>query len=506
MTPAIAAGHQATLEAASEILRAGGNAFDAGIAAYIASFVAEPCMSSAGGGAFANTYRPGEKPLVFDFFCQTPRHKRPLSEADFFPVEVNFGDTVETFHIGYGSTAVPGSIAGIFALHEKLGSMPMSELVQPAIQLAKEGVEINRFQYFDFQLLEEILKQDPKGQPIFFPKDQLIGVGEKMRMPGFADFLGYMAQEGKDSFYRGEVAQKIVSDYQQRGGFLTLDDFQKYEVIIREPLHFRYRNRHILTNPLPGTGGALLALACGLNPPVDSSATSHGAAYLQRLHQLQEAVDQVDKIPAALALQLSKLYRSSETGLQLLQQGSDRKWGSTSHFNIVDRWGNAISLSTTNGEGCGYFVEGTDIQLNNMLGEAALLPGGFHSWSTDVRLSSMMTPTIVLDEQQKLETILGSGGASRIPSAIFQVLQYLIDYQLPLSEAISAPRTHLEHNTFNQEPGIKHQLPDSDIPQKQVIFSEPSMFFGGVHTISRQGDHYLAYGDARRDGVAVDGI
>ena len=118
----------------------------------------------------------------------------------------------------------------------------------------------------------------------------------------------------------------------------------------------------------------------------------------------------------------------------------------------------------------------------------------------------MMTPTIVLDKEQKLQTILGSGGASRIPSAIFQVLQYLIDYQLPLSAAITAPRTHLEHGTFNQEPGLKHRLADTDITQKQVIFSEPSIFFGGVHTISRQGDRYLACGDARRDGVAVDEI
>lgn len=501
MNPAISAGHQATLDAANEVLRAGGNAFDAGIAAYLASFIAEPCMSSAGGGAFATVFRPGESPLVFDFFCQTPLNRRPVSEIDFFPIEVNFGDTSEIFQVGHGSTAVPGAIAGIFELHKHLASMPMTELVQPAIELAKHGVEVNDFQFFDFDLLKHIVNLHPRGKELFYPNGKLIGVGETMQMPGFADFLDYLASEGKSAFYQGEVAQKIVADYQENGGFLTLEDFSQYEVIIRNALHFKYKGKHVLTNPLPSTGGTLLALACGLNHSIESNGHPFEQQQLENLHKVLQEVDSIDKSLTNLALQTSKMYGNQTLG-QFIPGRADRKWGSTSHFNIVDQWGNAISLSTTNGEGCGYFVEGTDIQLNNMLGEAALLPNGFHSWAPNVRLSSMMSPTIVLDEFEKLELVLGSGGASRIPSAIFQTLSYLIDYQLPLQEAINAPRVHLEHKVFNQEPGFKNRIPEDQISQKQIHFTKSSMFFGGVHTVARFGDRFMAAGDGRRDGVS----
>ena len=124
----ISAGHHITAKAAAEILKDGGNAVDAAIAAFFASFVAEPCMSSAGGGAFANVLFEG-KVRLYDFFCQTPRQKRPVSAINFFPVTVDFGDTTEDFHVGHGSVAVPGAIAGMFALHRDFGSIPMQTLV-----------------------------------------------------------------------------------------------------------------------------------------------------------------------------------------------------------------------------------------------------------------------------------------------------------------------------------------------------------------------------------------
>jgi len=180
MNFAIAAGHDATADTALEILKSGGNAFDAAIAAMMTAFVAEPGMTSGGGGAFANVRKADGTCMIFDFFSQTPKHKRPASEVDFFPIEVDFGTTIEVFHVGKGSTAVPGSIAGLFALHEQLGTLPMERLIEIPVQFAKEGVLINQFQHYDYKLLENIFRIDPKARSIFF-KDDSFPVYDEVR-------------------------------------------------------------------------------------------------------------------------------------------------------------------------------------------------------------------------------------------------------------------------------------------------------------------------------------
>ncbi|MFN7118422.1 MAG: gamma-glutamyltransferase, partial [Saprospiraceae bacterium] len=167
MNFAIAAGHEQTAQAAAEILKSGGNAVDAAIAALLMTWVAEPCLSSAGGGGFALVRTANGDTKLFDFFCQTPKARRPMSEVDFFPVVVNFGDAQETFHVGKGATATPGAVAGVFTLHQQYGSLPMRELVQPAITAAKEGVQVKDFQRFSFQLLEPILRLSEHGQKRF---------------------------------------------------------------------------------------------------------------------------------------------------------------------------------------------------------------------------------------------------------------------------------------------------------------------------------------------------
>jgi len=495
MKYAIAAGHEETTNTAEEILKSGGNAFDAGIAALLTSFVAEPCMSSAGGGAFANVFTKDGEAKVFDFFCQTPKVKRPINEIDFYDVLVDFGDVQEKFHVGLGATGIPGSIAGIFEMHKHLATIPMRELIQPALKLAKEGVVVNDFQYFDFDLLKKIIEIDEHGKHLFYKNEEIINVGERLYMPQFADFLDYLSREGRDAFYRGEVAQKITRDHQEKGGFLTLEDFENYEVIIRDPLQFKYRGKTILTNPLPSTGGSIIALLLesietSFPLPKDKFSTNH----VLQLYHLLETVEKIEKHPAALAQALGQSYN---------QKTVSKKWGSTSHFSIIDQWENAISLTTTNGEGCGYFVQGTDIQLNNMLGEAALLPNGFHSWIPDTRLSSMMSPTIVLDEMDKISTVLGSGGASRIPTAIAQVLINLLETGMSLEEAINSPRAHFEHQVFNIEKGFDHHLSQKDFSNEFKEFTQKSMFFGGVHAVRKEKNNFIAIGDNRRDGVAI---
>lgn len=488
MNTAIAAGHELTVQAADDVLRAGGNAVDAAIAAFLMTWVAEPCMSSAGGGAFAMVCLDKQPAILYDFFCQTPHYKRPISEIEFFPITIDFGDEKEVFHVGKGASAVPGAVAGAYELHRRYGTISMRELVQPAIDAAKRGVTVNGFQHFDFDLVSPILKLDPRGRAIFFPNDRVAQVGERIHLTQMADFLEVLAHEGQDFFYRGEIAKQIVSDYES-GGFLRREDFNNYEVIVRKPLQFPYRDKIIYTNPAPSIGGSIVALTMAefaKKNKFDHYLTDN---YIQTIHDIFESVDKLGKEPAMLH--------------SAVQQWRQKTWGSTTHLNVADKHGNAVSLTATIGEGCGYFIPGTDILMNNILGEAVLLPKGFHSWEENVRLASMMSPTIVMNQEKHPEIVLGTGGASRIAFAISQVLHLIIDHGLSVEEAVKAPRLHLEHNVFQVEAGFKDIPSASNFSQELKLWLRQSLFFGGVHVLQRQNGQWSAAGDDRRDGFAL---
>ncbi len=489
MSIAVATGHEYTAKTAVEILKAGGNAVDAAIAAFIASWVVEPCMTSAGGGAFANVAMADGSAFLFDFFTQTPRRKRPEKELDFYPIEVDFGDLKEVFHIGKGTTGVPGSVAGVFSLHEAFGTIPLRELAQPAIEAAKTGTKINAFQYLNYQLLAPILKQSKRAKQTFFPNEYLIQPGEIQYFPQMADFLDFLTREGRNAFYQGEVAHKVVRDFEVGGGQLTMDDFKNYQVNIRKPLAFSYRNRTILSNPLPSIGGSLIAIFLKRLELESIPKKANSREQVSSLYKVLSSMENIEQSPTGGLGHYFKRFLTS-------------KRGSTTHISIVDKNNNAVSLSTTNGEGCGYFIDGTDIQLNNMLGEAALQPNGFHTWEENVRLSSMMAPTIVLDENELPEIVLGSGGAGRIATVISQVLHYLIDYDMPVAEAVAMPRVHLSNGILNVEFGFP-ALTKEAFKHEVNEWNKTSLYYGGVHTLKRVKDTWTASGDARRDGVGM---
>jgi gamma-glutamyltranspeptidase/glutathione hydrolase len=475
MNYAISAGHPATAAAADTILRAGGNAVDAAIAAFLMSWVAEPCMSSAGGGGFALVEMDGHAPILLDFFCQTPGWKRPAIEQDFYPITVDFGDTMEVFHVGKGSTGVPGSVDGLFQLYERFGSMPLKDLFEPAIAAAHDGLVVNGFQALDFKLLEPILAIDPQIKELFFGAGRLIREGEVLRLPAMADFLDYLWREGKEAFYRGEVAHKIIADY-SHGGHLTRADFHRYQSIWRKPLEVPYGNHRVFTNPLPSIGGIRIAW------------------FLESLLQEEKGTAPLDQQHLTSLMEAFRhIRRQPPTGIH----------GSTTHFSLTDRSGNAVSLTASNGEGCGYFVEGTDVQLNNMLGEAALLPQGFHSWQPNVRLSSMMAPTMVFSGPDRtLELVTGSSGAGRIPFAIAQVIHYALDYNLPINEAVNYARIHWQAGSWDVEPGfITEGVPL--LPEEKLrVWQSQSLYFGGVNTVKVKHGVASAAADERREGAA----
>ena len=481
MQQAISAGHEITLEVAKEILLANGNAFDAAIAAHFAMYITEPCMASAGGNGFALTQTAEGKTQFFDFFCQTPAQKK-LSNLEFYPILVHFGSDSEEFHIGLGAAAVPGSIAGLFALHEHFGTIPMNELVQPAIQLAQEGVILNDFQAYDLELLYPIFKQSETGRRIFFNADQVKRKGSRIQMPGMADFLDFIGKEGVLGFYHGEIAKSIARDSKEKGGFLTREDLENYQVNILDPLKINYKNKKVFLPNGPSKGGAMMALML--------------SEVNQDLNSIALAIEKTQNITQRETLkeELDHIFPNNNFRLQPSISANR----GTSHFNILDKWGNAISFTCTIGEGCGYFIPGTDMQLNNMLGEIFLLPNGAHSWKPNTRMQSMMTPTLVTDENGNIEFLSGSGGANRIPYSIGQVIYHLFEKGMDLEKSTTHPRVHFQDGKFQVEKGF-----DFSLPNKNANFwDDLSLYFGGVHSILKHPNGLEAIGDGRRFGVA----
>ena len=494
---AIACGHPLTAEAAQNILNDGGNAFDAAIAAFLVSFIAEAPMASAGCGGLAITCAAGRKKRVYDFFCQTPSKKIPVDKMHFYPITVDFGELHEEYHIGMASMAIPGAMAGVFTIHEQLGTLPMNVLIEQAIHHAKNGVKMTPIYKYIFDLLTYTYGLTQRGKEIFFNEnDEIKKVGEVIRMEGMADFLDHISKEGSRGFYEGEIAQSIVSDSDEKGGMLTLEDFKNYKVNVLEPLQFHLRGYDVYTIPFPSLGGALM------NIYLDE--VDHRSVLKSLFHARAGAAmlcDSYDKQPDQI---LSHLERINPGASMSYHQGI--KKGGTSHISVVDGENNAIALSFTLGEGSGYFIKNTDMQMNNMLGEMALLPNGFHSWDENRRLMSMMCPSVVFDENG-LRFVLGSGGASRIPYAIGQVIDNGLRMGMSISEATNAPRMHAEHSVLNIE---KSEIWGAQLPSKLNdyvlnIWENPSMFYGGVHGIEISTSGLEACGDFRRDGIAIVG-
>jgi gamma-glutamyltranspeptidase / glutathione hydrolase len=505
---AIAAGHVKTAEAGQRMFAEGGNAFDAAVAAVLASFVAEPGLTSPAGGGFLLAQTQDHDSILFDFFTQTPRNKRPAAELDFHPIHVNFGDALQTFHIGLGSIAVPGNIAGLLTVQEQLGKLPLSIVAEPAIEYATQGIEITPFQATSLNLLQPILILTAESQQLFAPQGKLLQVGDRFSNPALANTLEEVVREGARAFYAGAIAQQLVRDCQENGGLLTHTDLEQYEVILRQPLHFRYRGHDLLTNPPPSSGGVLIAFALKLLEGLDLTNLKFGSTtHYQLLTQVMSLTN------TAREEAYHKNSHRSEMEAEFLEaeylysfQQHLNKWGSTTHVSTIDAEGNAASVTTSNGEGSAYLIPGTGIMMNNMLGEADLNPTGFHQWEVNQRLSSMMSPTILL-QQQTPAIVLGSGGSNRIRTAILQVLANLIDFQMSIAEAVTAPRVHWEAGLLNIEPPYDRAAASHPALQELtqcLLWQQQSMFFGGVHAVVREVDQRLSgAGDPRRGGAVL---
>ena len=497
---AVAAGHAVTADAAADILSDGGNAFDAALAAMLTACIPEVVLSSMGGGGCLMAYMAESGELrLYDFFVQTPRYKKPVSEIDFRPICADFGPATQEFHIGAGATATPGMVPGLYAVHTDLARLPMSRIVEPAIHAARSGVPMSAFHAYLFQVIPSILMASPEAKALFAPHGKLLGEGEIYRNPDLADMLEALVREGPELFSHGDVARAILRQSDDLGGQLCAADLADYQVIRREPLIWRMGDAAIALNPPPAASGPLIAYSLALADHLRARGIPLDAVARARIMQ------QTNAARAETGEDLAGLANPDRLAASFAAlDGLSPAYRGTTHISVVDGEGNAAAVTFSNGEGNGLIVEGTGIMLNNMLGEEDLFPAGFHRWTPNRRLSTMMAPTLI--RRNGVLTAMGSGGSNRIRTAILQVALDLIDQDMALAPAVAAPRVHVEKcDTVSYEGTLDEGERDRLLrafPNAQG-WPEPNMFFGGVHAVRRATDGTVeAAADFRRNGAA----
>ncbi|MDX8395293.1 MAG: gamma-glutamyltransferase [Mariprofundaceae bacterium] len=520
----IAAGHPATAHAGAEILRAGGNAIDAAIAAVCTAFIAEPVLTAAGGGGFMLIRNSKGENRLFDGFSSMPEKKiHDISAPDFRAIPINFADHTQTFHIGRASIANPSLMAMLFAAHKNHGRLPIREVLTPAIEAARDGIRLNALQASFIKLLEPILTSEKLCQQLHHIDKKLLSEGELFQNKDLANTLELLAIEGIDEMYHGDIARVIASSTES-GGLLTMKDLQKSQVKIRKPLSAPLFGGTLLTNPLPSSGGCLISFAGLLldqlfptNSQINKTpfpilmaevlretSRSRGFDFDEKVHLDEFKHQFLNDKRIKQSLQHIQ-QRLSGNNLNAMDEIENRH-GSTTHISVIDADGMAVSLTSSNGEGSGIIAEGTGIHLNNMLGEEDINPLGFHQQTAGTRLSSMMAPSIFVRDGKPIIT-LGSGGSNRLRGAILQVLTRHVLLGEDIETSVHAPRLHNEGNTLDVEP---EALSQNEYEQLKDLgwninsWKQPSVYFGGVHTVCMEPKGQLhGVGDARRGGFVA---
>lgn len=523
----IAAGDRETAAAGAEILRQGGNAVDAAVAAAFVSFIAEAGVVHLGGSGLAQLYdaRTGFS-RVYDFFSVVPGLGGAPDKLDFEEVTIDFGSATQRFYLGRGSVAVPGNIAGLCRLAADYGRLPLTLLLQPALRLARDGVTLAAFQADTCRLLAPLYTHTESIRRVFAPNGHVIRPEERLFIPDLAATLAALAREGEAYARTGRLAQALLADQAAKGGLLTAADLEQYEVLCPAPIRVDYRGYEVLLPPLCSAGGVLTAFTLRLLSAFDVAALPHGsAAHLRLLAEVMAATTRArvewdgllerNSGQEATALLLGDPFvgryreelRDVLAGQTPSPIAAERPGPAhTSHLSVMDGDGLCVGLTTTAGESAGYVVGGTGYIPNNMLGEEDLHPKGFHSRPAGQRIPTMMAPVVVL-ARGRPRLVVGSGGSIRIRSAILQTLSNLLDFRLPLTDAVNSPRVHLDGDVLQCEAGYDPRAVDEleEMGYRVNRWTARSIYFGGAHSVARGDDGRLyAAGDNRRGGATAE--
>jgi gamma-glutamyltranspeptidase/glutathione hydrolase len=518
MKGAVAAGHPLTAAAGARVLEEGGNAVDACVAAAFAAWVAESPLTGPGAGGFALVLPSDGRPArVADFFVATPGlGRRAPAETEMHAVDVAFGgdsETTQVFRIGEASCAVPGAAAGLEAVHRAYGRLPWSVLLEPALELARGGVELSRAQAHLHAILDLIIRHTDEGRRIYGrPDGSRLGAGDVLRLPDLAETLEQLAEHGADAFYHGELGEQIVRTVEAGDGAITARDLADYRVVWRRPVRVSYRGHQVVSNPPPSSGGILIAYGLALlersgrGGPGTAEAIGSLVEVMREQTRVRNEGFVRDLHRGGLAQRLLS-PAGVERGLGRIaagQPGSEEHVpaGGTTHVSVVDAEGAAASLSSSTGSGSGVIVPGTGIHLNNMLGEYDLVAGG--PATSGRRLTSMMAPTVVVgDDGPRL--VVGSAGSIRLRGAIMQVIEHVLGHGLDVAAAIDHPRVHLDEPHVHCEGGFAAGELDrlESFGYNVVRWRRRNLFFGGTNAVEVHAGALAAAGDARRGGAGI---
>jgi gamma-glutamyltranspeptidase/glutathione hydrolase len=447
MKSGVAAGHPATCEAGIEILEDGGSAADAAVAACLASCVAETVMTGLLGGGHAIYWDAGAKQARnLDCFVAVPSG----TGVPMIDLAVPFGEELVHYAIGAASCGVPGVAAGMAELWRAHGRLPWERLVEPALRLARDGVPMPPAHVRCLEMLEPVLTLDA-GARIYAPGGTLLRDGDLLQQPGLVRALELLRDEGADSVYSGSIAEALLTLCDERGGVVTREDLGAYRATWSEPVEVAFAGTRFLTR-------------AGLSGVPD---------VLTRLPPRADVVALVETLD--------------------LQIDAD---GDTTNLVSVDADGNACVLTTSLGLGSGDYLPGLDLHLNSMLGEADLVRGEARPGR---RMSSMMAPSIALDDDGPA-LALGAAGGTRLRTALVGVASAILERDVHPQEAIDAGRAHPVGGLVHAEPGVSEDgLAELERRGRSVRrWPARHHYFGGVSAIGRSGPA----ADPRRSGAA----
>ncbi len=505
MKGVVAAGHPRTAQAGADVLRAGGNAVDAAVAAVLMSFAAESPLTGPGAGGFMLVHTAEGESHLLDFFVAAPgRGLTGAQPAPLIPIEVAFSaDSTQVFHVGASSCGVYGTTLGLAQALDRFGTVGLGDLTPAAAAAAREGVEVTPIHEYLFGILGAIFRTTPEATAIYEPGGRPLRAGERIRMPELADLLDRLGSEGPRFLYDGDVAAAISDWVLERGGLITSDDLAAYEVVERRPVRARFRGREVLTNPPPSSGGILIADALELLDRVDRPCDVRAVAEVIASTNRARDAEFVEGLQ-------SPEYADSFLAPPVLDRVAGdiaSRLGSTTHLAVIDGDGACATVTCSNGSCSGVVVPGTGVHLNNMLGEEDLNPSGFHAHMPGLRVPSMMSPTIVLSDND-VEIALGSAGSNRIRSAIVQTIANVIDGGMDAQAAVDAPRVHVEGDLIDAEPGADPTALDWLAGHEWRLrrWQERNLYFGGVQAVVRGGAGEMSGGGDPRRGGAVHSV
>ena len=481
--PTVVSARKDASEIGLKIMEDGGNAFDAMIAVQLALSVSHPTAGNISGGGFMVYKLSDGSEGSLDF-----REKAPNSSSADMYLDEDGNVITGLSSLGGLAVGVPGTISAIFDIHEKFGLLPIEDLFKPSIELAENGFLVTKY-------LEDELNEKRNvfimmnGEESLYSKNYK--EGDTIKNNNYAQTLIKIMNEGKDGFYSGEVAEDMIETISKKGGIMTLNDLLDYESIWREPVKFKYKDYDIISMSFPSSGGILLGQMMKAIEKFDLSEIPHNSAeYIQLLTEIERRAfaDRSDLMgdPDFMNLPVYEFMdeeyiedRMKSFSWEEATPSSEIKPGEvifnesdeTTHFSIIDKNGNAVSVTTTlnNSFGSKVYVENSGFFLNNEMDDFSSKPGfpnffgvlgsEANSIQPGKRMLSAMTPTIVL-KNNKPKLILGSPGGPSIITSVFQTILNVIEYEMDVNEAVSAPRFHhqwypdlivMEENVYSYE-------------------------------------------------------